>query len=127
MSVPIIKMDEEHHQVEREGPPPPLYTLPPTPEFVFDTEGYKLEIPPSLEGQEVNTIEVVLGREEQFTIPWQRGVTQYRIARDTLVAHAKHPFDGFKDGQTVMIGVGILSADQSQFAVVWVGLIEVRA
>jgi hypothetical protein len=125
--LPTIKMDDEHHQVERDGPPPPVYTLPPTAEFMLDAEGYQLPYPPSLEGQEVNTIEIVLGKEEQFTTAWQHGVTKHRIAKDTLSAHAKKPFEGLKDGQTMMIGVGILSPDKSQLSVVWAALVEVRA
>ena len=52
-TIPIIKVDDEHLQLEQEGTPAPMYT--PTTEFILDADGYKLSYPQALAGKEVDS------------------------------------------------------------------------
>ena len=66
---------------------------------------------------------VVLDADHQYVLPWNERTPRVVLSKQT--ASRGPAFDGLKAGTRVMVGIGRLH--DGQFAVVWAGLIDVKA
>lgn len=130
--LPVIRVDDNHFQVEREdGSQPEIYILPAGPGFLLDTSDYTFHIPPGLTNKPPNLIQLVRGGGHTYEHPWQQGKDVYVITGDTLQPqHGALPFRMFVSGEMLTLAIGrYVSAEESSifvdFHTYWVGLITV--
>jgi hypothetical protein len=126
-NAPVIQIDEMHRMNNRPaGVRGEIYHIPASAAVVIDATGYKFDVLVGFEGKPLNSVQIVQDKTHQFTLTWEAGKTRYELSKDTLKpVSGSHPFEGFKVGDEIVLGIGIIY-EARQFAVVWVGIIEVR-
>lgn len=126
--VQTIKVDDAHIQMGLpEGEEGEYYSIEPTNEIILDATGYRFDAIPALASMKPNAIQVILDKRRQFTAYWEPGVSRYRLTGGTMLPRFK-PFTGFKSGDQVVIGIGVLSSEGGErvFKVQWVGIVNVQ-
>jgi hypothetical protein len=67
-SVAKIKMDDEHLQMQRaDGKTPKMYLINSSDALELDSSGYQLVVPDAFKGKQANSIQLVLGKTEQYS------------------------------------------------------------
>lgn len=126
-NAPIIKVDDNHLMMKRaDGSQAEPYRVSACAGVVLDATGYTFDIPLDLRGRPLNSIQVVQNKTHQFTLTWQPDKTRYELSAATLrPSPGSDPFEGFKAGDKIVVGIGVLEQPR-KFGVVWVGIIEVQ-
>jgi hypothetical protein len=122
----IIEVDDAHSQMQASsGTKPPLYAVPLGSSIVVEASHYKFKYPPSWLPGPVNSIQLVLANDQQFSAAWNAGTPRLELSESTLKANpGSKPFAGFHTGQRGVVAIGNLRG--SKFSVVWVGMLEVQ-
>lgn len=128
--LPVIRVDDAHHQVERaEGNEPEIYKLPAGPGFILDATGYNFRIPPGLGHEPPNLIQLVRGAGNMYAHPWHQGKTKYVLTGDTLRPSSESTtLRMFEAGEVLTLAIGRYVPDDQRTALVsfypyWITLI----
>jgi len=122
--LPILKVNDRHLSLDND--PGKVYEIQPGNGFALDLAGYPFRIPKSLGVDAVNEIQVSVGPDQVYSIPIQQTVPIYKVTHDTLNPVGKSlPIEGFKEGDTITVGVGNTSPD-GRFYPAWMGIISIK-
>jgi len=131
-SLPVIKADNEHLQVERsDGTVAPEYEIIAGNGFVLDTSGYEIQIPPNLNITQPNMIQIVLDKNSYY-VDWEVGKTSYTFTVETLKPlQSSKSFSRLNSGQKVIIAIGFMddkgqATGQVAFYPFWYAIINVK-
>jgi hypothetical protein len=118
----VIAVDDAHLQMEQQGAPAPItYKLKMTTSVVLDATNYVFHIPDALVGRPINSVQVVIAKNQRYSTAWDPAKKRIILSSETLKPSAGSvAFSGFPPNHQVVIGIGNLSGDD--FNVVWVGL-----
>ena len=124
--VPRIVVDDEHLQLQSEaGVSPPYYEIPAGVSLEVDASHYNLQLPEALKGERPNSLQLVLGTDQQFSAEWPASGRKVLLSEKTLSPNpGSRPFGGFQSGQEGVVAIGVLSGPR--FSVVWVGMFRVQ-
>jgi len=125
-TVAKIKMDDEHLQMQRlDGKSPQMYVINPSDSLELNSSGYELAAPDALKGKQANSIQLVLGKSEQYSSSWKAGMTKHLLNGATLKPNpGSAPYKGIAKGKDGVIAVGYM--DSGNFSVFWVGMFKVQ-
>jgi hypothetical protein len=120
-----LVIDDEHLQLENsDRPSPSEYLVQAGPAVVLDARNYQFRVPAELEGRSIDSVQVIVDRDRQFSAEWNPRVGLVTLSANTLRAHrVSRPFAGFEKGQRLVIAIG--NAEAGHFNVVWVGIVRV--
>ena len=86
---------------------------------------YDFQLPEELKSTQPNSIQLVLGTDQQFSAVWPTSPRVMLLSEETLSPNpGSQPFRGLHSGQEGIVAIGVL--DASRFSVVWVGMFRVR-
>jgi hypothetical protein len=122
--LPILKVNDQHMSLDNY--PGKIYEIQPGDGFALDLANYRFRIPKSLGIDTVNEIQLSVGPDQIYSIPIQQTVTLYNVTKETLSPVGQSlPIEGFKEGDTITIGVGYTFPD-GRFYPAWMGIISVK-
>jgi hypothetical protein len=126
-NAPVIKVDEKHQWMNYPSDKSvQVYHVPLASSMVLDAAGYTFKIPPALQSQHLNSVQVTQSATEQFELAWQDGTTRYELSKDTLRAlPGSGPFQAFRAGGKVYVAIGVVNKDK-RFTPVWTTVIQVE-
>ena len=121
-----IKMDDEHLQMQRaDGKSPKTYVINPGEALELDASDYQLVVPTELKGKQANSIQLVLGKNEQYSSTWKPGTSKHLLNSTTLRPNpGSIAYKGISKGKEGVIAVGYM--DSGNFSVYWVGMFKVQ-
>jgi hypothetical protein len=128
--LPVLSVDNDHLQLQHaDGTKPVFYELAPVRGVILDASGYKFEIPAQLKVDAPDTIQVLIGRDRQYSAEWKPTHGKQVIDASTLKPNGKSPpFTGFQPGDTVVFGLGhgVIEDRTLKFSVIWVGMAKIK-
>ena len=122
----ILVVDDDHLQMQDAGrPSPTIYTVSPAPHLVIDATKYSFKIPAQLAGKPINSMQVVVSKDRQYSVAWNPQAPRTVLSAETLKPNpGSLPFTGFAAEQRLIFAIGNL--DGAKFNVVWVGMAQVK-
>ena len=122
----ILLVDDAHTQIGLpEGKENPAYKLAPAPTLIVDAHKYTFKLPPKFGTLPINSLQVILGQDLQYSVAWDPKQAIAMISAQTARPNpGSKPFPGFVAGQKVVLAIGALNG--TGFNVVWVGLADVK-
>ena len=127
---PTLVLDNVHLQLQHsDGSKPEFYNLPVTNGVVLDASKYQFEIPAQLKVQAPNSIQILIGRDRQYSAVWKPTNGKQLIDASNLKSlNQSKPFTGFTSGDTVVVGIGhsMVENGKIQFSVIWVGMVNIK-
>ena len=132
LELPIVTVDEAHWQkVHADNVEAKEYAIHRRDGFILSTTGFEFPIPDGMDFLGPNIIQIVIGKEELYALAYEKGITQYTLDKDHLVAmYGSRPFEGFKSGMKLIVAIGHLSPPsaelrQPKFTVLWAGVVNI--
>ena len=95
----IISVDDAHLQMQAAGDATPLfYSIEPGQSIVVDASAYKFKLPQQLAGKTINSIQLILAKDEQFSAPWLMPGARQSLSMQTLTPKpGSKSFSGFHE------------------------------
>lgn len=124
---PIILVDLEHHQTEREdGTEPKQYSIRPADGLILDTSSHRPELAPKFEGMACNSIQLVMGNDRQYSATFDPSKTRHLLDTSTLQPNAgSKSFTGIAEGDSCIVAIGHMKHEAGKppaFSVAWVSM-----
>jgi hypothetical protein len=133
LELPIVTVDDAHWQkVHAENVEALEYSIHRRDGFLLSTEGFEFPIPDGMDFLGPNIIQIVIGKEELYAMAYEKGIHQYTLDKDHLVAmYGSRPFEGFRPGTKLIVAIGHLSPPsvelpQPKFTVLWAGVVNIH-
>lgn len=122
----VIKVDDAHLQVARaDGGKPETYVVQAGASLLVDASNYSFKMPPQLSNMPINSLQLVLGKTEQYSAAWTPSTRRLLLSKESLSPNpGSKPFAGFASGQRGVVAIGRMEG--SNFSVVWVGMLVVQ-
>ena len=121
-----IVVDDEHLQMQRkDGSTPSYYIISSGYALEIDASQYEFRIPDALKISRPNSVQIILGGEQNFSAKWPTTGSVLSLSESTLSPNpGSQPFKGFQKGQEGVIAIGVL--DNAKFSVIWAGMFRVQ-
>jgi hypothetical protein len=127
---PSITLDDAHLMLKHaDGTEGKSYEIPPAEGLVVHVGSYHFQIPPQLKVDAPNSVNVILGKDQQYLAHWEPQGGKQVLNRATLTPVGKAPpFGGFHTGDTIVIGIGLSAIHDAKlsFSVIWVSMAKVK-
>jgi len=122
----VIELDDAHSQMQaNSSTKAPPYVVPAGSSVAVDASNYKFKYPPNWLLGPINSTQLVLANDQQFSAVWNADAPKVELSERTLTPNpGSKPFAGFHTGQRGVLALGNLQG--SKFSVVWVGTLEVQ-
>ena len=121
----VILVDDAHLQMQtKDNAAAEFYSVAAAQSLVVDASGYKFRIPAELSFKGLNSLQLVLSKQERYSVPWSSDTGRQTLSARTLSPDSgSKVFQGFRAGQKGIVAIG--HKDGDDFHVVWVGMFEV--
>ena len=121
-----IVVDDAHSQMQKVGVSnPEIYEIVAGDSVEIDASSYAFIVPERMKGKLVNSVQIVLSDERNYSADWRQSQRRLVLSRESLRPNAGSiPFDGFIRGEDGVVAIGNLEG--STFSVFWVGSFSVK-
>jgi hypothetical protein len=121
-----LTVDDDHLQMHKAGSAASaIYNVSAGAKLVIDAEKYTFKLPAQLQGKQVNSLQVVISQNQQYSVTWDPKSPKAILSSETMRPNTGSvPFTGFSSGQQLILAIG--NMDGNAFNVVWVGMAHVK-
>ena len=123
-------IDDTHSAIKHsDGSEGVNYEAKPAPGIVVDVRGYQFKIPPKLNVDAPNSIQVLIGAERKYSAEWKPVNGKQSLDATTLKPlQTSPPFTGFHAGDSVVLGIGhsVTEDHTLKFGVIWFGMVKIK-
>ena len=126
-NAPVVRVDDKHNLLKMStNMISETYRVRASSSMVLDATGYAYDLPPQIRGMPL-CILMGQNKSNEFVCAWQSGKTRYELSKATLrPSPGSKPFEGFKGGDFIMIGICVADKTRKDIPPVWFSYIDVE-